>query len=183
MKLKESDKIELRSDEVKEILTRPPHALIRYGISVICGVILVLFIGCFFFKYPDIVTGEIVITTQNPPVWLVAKSSGRIKDLLCREKQHVNQYDLLAVIDNAAQTNDVNKLGNLLNQVVISDSVFYIPTELYTCSYELGDLQSTFSLFTRAAVNYDNFHSVNLTSQEKLALQKQISEKKNYFIA
>ena len=37
--MKESDKIELRSDEVQEILSRPPHALIRYGISIFCGVI------------------------------------------------------------------------------------------------------------------------------------------------
>jgi len=46
--MKESDKIELRSDEVQEILSRPPHSLIRYGISIICGVMLVLFVGSFF---------------------------------------------------------------------------------------------------------------------------------------
>jgi hypothetical protein len=28
--------IELRSEEVHEILSRPPHALVRYGISVVC---------------------------------------------------------------------------------------------------------------------------------------------------
>jgi hypothetical protein len=29
MEVRESEKIELRSDEVQEILTRPPHVLIR----------------------------------------------------------------------------------------------------------------------------------------------------------
>lgn len=180
MEVKESDKIELRSDEVREILTRPPHALIRYGISVICSVVLILLIGSFFFKYPDIIIGEVVITTENPPVWIVARSSGRIKELSCKDKQIISTDNLLAVIDNSAQTDDVECLNCLLNKVVISDSVLSIPLELFTHSYELGDLQTAFSAFTRAAINYENFLSVNLTNQEKAALQKQISGKKVY---
>ena len=182
MEVRESDKIELRSDEVQEILTRPPHSLIRYGITVICGVVLVLFIGSFFFKYPDIITGESVITTENPPVWLVAKYSGRIKELSCNDKQAVNANSLLAVIDNAAKTKDVEELDILLAKIVISDSAFFVPIELYTRSYELGELQTAFSSFTRAAVNYENFLSINLTNQERAALQKQIHGKKNYSI-
>jgi hypothetical protein len=65
---KESDNIELRSEEIQDILTRPPHLIVRVGISVICSVILLLFAGCFFFKYPDIIEGEVLITTENPPV-------------------------------------------------------------------------------------------------------------------
>lgn len=58
---KADETIELRSREVQEILSRPPKSLIRYGTSVICGVLLVLIIGGFFFEYPDIITGELVI--------------------------------------------------------------------------------------------------------------------------
>ena len=39
------DKIELRSEEVQEILGRPPHWMISYGITVIFIVILAIFIG------------------------------------------------------------------------------------------------------------------------------------------
>src|ERR1035437_8994780 len=142
--------IELRSDEVQEILSRPPHALVRYGISVICGVLLILFIGSFFFRYPDIVQGDVIITTENPPVWLVAKSTGKIKELLCTDKQVVNQGDLLAVIDNSALTSDVQSMNHLLSTVIISDSVFFIPKELIIQSFELGEMQSNFSAFTKA---------------------------------
>ncbi|MDH6311202.1 multidrug resistance efflux pump [Dysgonomonas sp. PFB1-18] len=182
MERKEYEKIELRSDEIQEILSRPPHSLIRYGISIICGVILVLLIGSFFFKYPDIITGEVVITTENPPVWVVARSSGRIKKLTCQDKQIVKSNNLLAVIDNPAKTKDIEELDKLLKGIIISDSVFFIPIELYTHSYELGELQSAFSSFTRAAVNYENFLSVNLTNQERMALQKQIHGKEDYSI-
>jgi multidrug resistance efflux pump len=178
--MKESDKIELRSEEVQEILSRPPHALIRYGISVICGVMVILFIGSFFFRYPDVVQGDVVITTENPPVWLVAKSTGKIKELLCTDKQEVRQGDILAVIDNSALTNDVQTVNRLLSKVIVSDLSFYIPKELLFQSFELGALQSNFSAFTKAAMNYDNFLTLNLTIQEKSSVQKQIANRLIY---
>jgi len=172
--------IELRSEEVQEILSRPPHALIRYGITVICSVILLIVIGSFFFRYPDVVQGDIIITTENPPVWLVAKSTGKIKELLCSDKEEVKQGDILAVIDNSALTNDVQSVHKLLLTVQVSDSSFYIPNELLVKSYEMGMLQSNYSAFTRAAMNYDNFLTLNLTTQEKVSLQKQIVHRQIY---
>jgi len=172
--------IELRSDEVQEILSRPPHALIRYGISVICGVMLILFTGSFFFRYPDVVQGDVTITTENPPVWLVAKSTGKIKELLCSDKQVVKRGDLLAVIDNSALTADVQAIKQLLDSVHISPSTFHIPRKLLSTAYELGEIQGNFSAFTKAAINYDNFLSLNLINQEKSSLHKQIFDRKTY---
>jgi len=172
--------IELRSEEVQEILSRPPHALIRYGISVICGVMVILFVGSFFFRYPDVVSGDVVITTENPPVWLIAKSTGKIKELLCKDKQQVQQGSVLAVIDNSASTTDVLFMSKLLATVQISDSGFYIPKELLLKSFELGVLQTSFSAFTKASMNYDNFLTLNLTTQEKTSLQKQIVNRNTY---
>ena len=172
--------IELRSEEVQEILSRPPHALIRYGIAVICSVLLLIVIGCFFFRYPDVVAGDVTITTENPPVWLIAKSTGKIKELLCKDKQEVKQGDVLAVIENSAATNDMQSVQALLLTVQVSDSTFYIPKQLLTRSFELGGLQPNFSAFTKAAMNYDNFLTLNLTTQEKVSLQKQISHRQIY---
>jgi HlyD family secretion protein len=123
------------------------------------------------------VQGDVIITTENPPVWLVAKSTGKIKELLCTDKQVVNQGDLLAVIDNSALTSDVQSMNHLLSMVLISDSVFFIPKELIIQSFELGEMQSNFSAFTKAALNYDNFLTLNLINQEKTSLQKQILDR------
>jgi hypothetical protein len=173
--------IELRSEEVQEILTRPPHALIRYGISIICGVlVVVLFIGSFFFRYPDIVQGEVLITTENPPVWLVAQSTGKIKELLCEDKQTVQQGDLLAVIENSSNTSHIQTISRLLSTVQITDSIYYLPEELLTQAYELGGVQSAFSAFTRAAIGYNNFLSLNLIHHERNALQKKITDRATY---
>lgn len=173
--------LELRSDEVKDILSRPPHSLVRYGTTVIFVVLFLLFVGCFIFHYPDVVTGNVSVTTQNPPSWLLAKSTGRLKDLYIKDKQFVKQGDLIAVIDNPANTEDVNSVKKyLLAETIISDSVVSLPPDLLTKTYELGELQSSFSAFVKAAVNYENFVSLNLTKQDELSINQQIKGRTVY---
>ena len=74
-------KIEIRSEEVQEILGQAPRWIIRAGISVILLVVIALLIGSWFFKYPDVITSQITLTTENPSASLKAKSSGKITDL------------------------------------------------------------------------------------------------------
>ncbi len=175
---KPGDSIELRSEEIQDILTRPPHSLIRRGITVVCGVVLVLVLGSFFFKYPDIVSGEMVLTTENPPAWIASKVTGRIKELYCRDQQPVAEGQLLAVIDNAADTRDVQLLDKLLGQVAVSDSAVSIPSSLLEHIFQLGDLQSSYSSFVKAAVDYRNFQSINVNMREKASIERQMAGKK-----
>jgi len=178
---------------MQDILTKPPHFLVRSGIAIICLVLVLLFAGSFFFKYPDILTGAVVITTENPPVWLVAKSSGKIKELNCTDHSPVKQGEVLAVIENPAVTADVEQIKTLLKQSAISDSVFAschcgldpqsplpLPPELLTSGYELGIIQNSFSTFVKSITDYKNFLSLNTTQKEKEALSLQIADHRNY---
>jgi HlyD family secretion protein len=174
------NKIELRSEEIQDILTRPPHILVRSGISVICGVILLLVTGSFFFKYPDIVTGEIVITTENPPIWMVAKTSGKITGWNCSDKSTVRKRQILAVIENPAVTDHVNEVKNLLLQCTITDSILFIPSGLLITSYELGNTQNSYSSFVKTATNYENFLSLNAIRKDREALNIQITGHRRY---
>jgi HlyD family secretion protein len=175
--------IELRSEEVQDILTRPPHILVRSGISVICAVILLLIAGSFFFKYPDIVTGEILITTSNPPVWLVARTNGKIKELNCSDKQTVESGAILAVIENPAKTGDVLNVKSFLfesRQLESASTNFSDSLSLPDTNYELGSIQNTYSTFVRAVTEYRNFLSLGATHKEREALDIQISGHKIY---
>ena len=176
----ETDEIELRSNDVQEILKRPPHSLIRYGIAVVCSVMLLLILGSFLFKYPDIVSGEVIITTENPPVWLIGRSSGRLKELFCTDKEKVTSNRLLGVIENTASTDDIYLLDSLLSLVSFSDTSLYIPLHLYTKKMELGEVQKSFSVFIRIVAQYNNFLKANLTVQERNTLLKQLKSRKSY---
>ncbi len=176
----EAEKIELKSDEMQEILSRTPHALVRWGISAISVVILMIFIGSFFFTYPDIQKGEIVITTENPPVRIVAKSTGKIKELYCKEKDAVEKGQLLAVVDNPSITKDIQRVKVCLSNTIVNDTSSSIHPELLIDKYELGAIQTSYSQFIKAATSYLNFISLKLQDHEKKALQINVSGKKAY---
>ena len=110
LKQEEIDKIELRSDEVQEILSRPPKWIIRWGITVIFLVIAIIIIGSWFFKYPDIIRAKIVLTTENPPAPILAKTTGKIQNLFVQDKNIVSRDEVIGVIENPADYNSVQLL-------------------------------------------------------------------------
>ncbi|MDO5760624.1 MAG: hypothetical protein Q4Q06_06330 [Bacteroidota bacterium] len=76
-----ADKIELRSKEIQEILSRPPKWLIRYGIGIIFVVIVVVFVGSYFIEYPDMIKGKVVlISKQKAKIIVPIQNSGKIKN-------------------------------------------------------------------------------------------------------
>lgn len=104
------NQIEIRTEEINEILGKAPNSIIRWGITVILIVISALLIGSWFFKYPDFVTSSIEITTETPPAEIVAKASGKIEHLFVRDKDVVQEDDYLAIIENPAEYDHVVKL-------------------------------------------------------------------------
>jgi len=179
-KKEEGNKIELRSNEVQEILSRPPRKLIRYGTTVICGILALLIAGSFFFNFPDIISGDAVITTENPPVWVVARTSGFIKELNFTDKQKVSSGDILAIIENPSSTEDINRLTGIMKHTIINDSIIQIPTDSFRQDFVLGEIQPHFSSFIQAHTDYKNFIQSNLINEEKELINRQIESRKNF---
>jgi hypothetical protein len=79
----EKPTIELRSTEVREILSKPPHALLLYGTGIICVILTLLIAGSFFFSYPDIISGKVVVYKDSTHiaarVHIPVKGSGKVK--------------------------------------------------------------------------------------------------------
>ena len=106
--------IELRSEEVQEVMGQIPAWIVRWGITILFIVVLVLLVGSYFFRYPDVVTTEMILTSQLPVGKVVVRSSGKISELYVSNRQEVKSGALLAVIENPARTEDVLRLKNLL---------------------------------------------------------------------
>lgn len=137
---------ELRSEEVQEILTRVPHWLIRWGSGVILGILIMLLFVSWLIKYPDVVSSQIVITTNIPPQKLVAKTSGKIEVILVKDKSNVAKNTPLAVIENTANYKDVLFLKSIVDTIDINKDNF--PFEKFK-EAQLGDVESSFALFQK----------------------------------
>ena len=155
--------LNLRSEEVQEILGRPPRSIVRVGITVIFPVIVGLFVGSWFIKYPDIVSAPVTVTTENLPAGVMAMTTGKIDTLFISEKQRVVQGDLLAVIHNAAQWEDVLLVKSNPDSIVESHSL------------QLGDLQQTYSAYVSAREDWLYFCKADYHNKKIAVIRKQIA--------
>jgi len=140
--------IELRSEEVQDILTKVPHWMIRWGTVLIFIIIVMLFFVSWFIKYPDVVNTEIVITTNIPPEKIVSKTSGRIEAILVKNKSIVAKNSTLAIIENTANYKDVFLLKSIVDQYNINDPKKPFPFESLK-NTQLGEIESAFAVFQK----------------------------------
>ncbi|NCO62723.1 MAG: HlyD family secretion protein [Flavobacteriaceae bacterium CG18_big_fil_WC_8_21_14_2_50_34_36] len=164
----EIDKIELRSEEVQDILTRVPHWMIRYGNLVFLSLILLLFFLSWLIKYPDVLTSEALVTTQAPPQKEFARTSGRIAHILVENNSTIVQNQPLAILDNPAHFQDVFFLKNILDTISIQGSSFHFPMNELPVLF-LGDLETDFAVFQNNYIQYDLNRTLQPFNNEALA--------------
>ncbi|MEO5776227.1 MAG: HlyD family efflux transporter periplasmic adaptor subunit [Flavobacterium sp.] len=137
---------ELRSEEVQEILTRVPHWLIRWGSIVVLSILLMLFFVSWLVEYPDLISTQIVITTNTPPEKLIAKTSGKIEVILISDKTVITKNTPIAVIENTANYKDVFLLKSITDTINIEKNSF--PFDKLQ-SAQLGEVESSFAVFQK----------------------------------
>lgn len=167
-----------RSEDVDEILSEMPSWTLRWGLTVIFGVVATILILSYFIKYPDIIKGKINITSNNPPVPLVARSSGNIV-IIVSDKSIVKENDVLGYLKSATKYEDILKLKQKLNFIrnsvankLNSDSLSQFSDDL-----QLGELQVPYNNFL---LKIKEIGSLDIrgqnTSLRKESINKQISE-------
>ena len=174
------DDLNLRSEEVQEILGRPPKWIVRVGISIIFVVVAGLFVGSYFLKYPDILPAPITVTTENLPAGVMAMTTGKIDTIAVAEKQTVKEGELLAVIRNPAKLEDVMAVKRMLEGADTVDVETHGRASLQnSASLQLGDLQSAYTAFDNALTDYRHFVETDYHNRKIAVIRKQIAAQKN----
>lgn len=173
----EYNDIELRSEEVQDILTRVPHWMIRWGNIVVLLSLFSMMVGAYFVQYPDIVTTEVIITTQNPPEKLVARTSGKISEILVTDRSEVQPKTALAIIENTADYRAVLALKNCIDTISIDASQFNFPFENFS-NLQLGEIQNSFTIFEKDYIAYDLNRDLHPYSVEKTAQSAETNQLK-----
>lgn len=170
----EKDKIELRSEEVQEIMGDVPPWILQWGITTIAIVLFAIFIGSFFFRYPDTLTAPVVVTTATPPVEIYAKAGGKIEELNTANQKDIHEGDIIAVIESTANYQDVKSIIQLLKewkQKKINTSSLY--HQLQIKDWKLGEIESSFTSFFNALHDYIILHKDEYYPQKLLLMEGQ----------
>lgn len=156
---------------------RIPSRVIRWGVTVIFSVLLVILLLSYCVKYPEMIEVPVTITTLNPPADLMAKSSGKIQELFVEDRQQVERGDIVAVLFNIADYNDVLELERLTDDHG-EQWQEYIDSGFVSRRFNAGELQSYLSQFATAIENYDKYLSLNYIPQRRANLTEQVGIQK-----
>jgi HlyD family secretion protein len=153
--MEESHNDIIYSEPVKEIMGHPPGRILKWGNTIILIVFVLFIFFLWLIKYPDTVPAPVEITTVNPPVTLVSKLTGRIKDLYVMDKDQVNSGQLMAVMETAASVEDLNRLKQTVDTISNPEKIMlsYLPE-----FNELGEIQSYWGSFLKSLSDYNNYN-------------------------
>ena len=170
--------IELRSEEFDEVLSGIPPWILRWGITIIACVVLILLIGSAVFKYPDIISSSVSLTGTTPVAGVVARSSGKLQELYVQNNQQVEAKAFLAVIENPAKTEDVIQLKEILRKLDSGlDTIALVPSQLL----QLGSLQPLYSSFSLTMSEYRQFKELAYHLKKISLMKGRIAQNEVYY--
>lgn len=129
------------TEQIQFLLGNEPSWFLLWGnmvifIFVVIGILLSLLI-----RYPDVFPAPIEISTSQPPISVIFNSSGKLSNILVENKQMVQEYQLLALLDNAAKWKDISELENILEKIQDFKSIVQHSNSLLQFkTRSLGDL-------------------------------------------
>jgi multidrug efflux pump subunit AcrA (membrane-fusion protein) len=174
---------DLRTEEVRDILRRMPHWTIRWGTTVIAAAIVVLLIFSFLFRYPDMITSEVVISASNPPAEIKARSTGKITGIYIANEENVHKGQTLAVIENPAKLEDMEQVKAYVAEMKPFISSPDLSLEVKApSSLVLGQVQESFSSFLKQLADYQNFILQKFYAERITALEGQIAMQQQMLI-
>lgn len=160
----ENNSIELRSEELQDIVGRMPSILERYGIIAIAVIVLVMIIGTYFFKYPDTLEAQVIITNSKPAANIVARTTGNIEYVNSNNGGMVAEGEVLAILESTADYEDVISLSRILKKVELNEIDLGELTDwMKTKRLRLGNMQYYYTEFYSAVRNL-HYYNVNLNS-------------------
>jgi len=160
----EKNDLNLRSDEIQDIMQRTPSWIVRWGITTVFIIILMGLFLCWLIKYPEIIAGTVKITTSVPPVKIISQTSGSITHLFVKDGEVVKAGKVLAEIENPLSESGIRYIENYLKQLDIAlfqnSSKLPLPD---TSGISLGDLQTVFNELQRdlSVYNLNKVHKID----------------------
>jgi HlyD family secretion protein len=117
------------------------------------------------------------LTGSTPAASIIARTSGKIQELEIADKQDVKAGDYLAVIENPANTKDIQILKQYIERLSQKiDTVITLPSK----DLKLGMMQSLYSNFYITLFDYHEFKRLQYYTQKIDFMKEKIGQYQNY---
>ncbi len=149
--------LEIRSEEVQEIIGRPPHWLVRGGIGMLFGVLILIFTAASFIRYPEVIKSELTFVAINAPKIIESKINGKVTKLFKENKSKVIEGEVLGWMESTADHKSVETLereADSLYKWAKSKRFDKIRSSQISSIQNLGELQSNVQAFNQIYWEY-----------------------------
>lgn len=157
-----------------------PSWIVRWGITVIAAVFVLILIGCCVIKFPQTISATISISSINPPAKLEARYAGIIDTIAITNGQSVQQGELIALLKTPAIYGDVQRVkafAELATSGSLSELAF---DPIFKTKLDLGDLQVKWTELLSLYQEYMQHQNLDQIGQKRNLLLEQISENHKY---
>ena len=155
------------SEEADEIIGTMPSWIVRWGITLIFVLLALLFLGCYFIRYPQTVTGTITLTTVPPPVDVTAPHTG-IAEAVATEGQTVAKGDVLVLYATRDEYREVQHLEKSL--WLPTDETLPDDLRFSYAAYRANGSEATLQQLTSAIAQWKAQHVVEAPADGRVTL-------------
>jgi HlyD family secretion protein len=167
------------TDDMQDIITSVPSWILRWGITLFFGILLLIIGLSALIRYPDIVKASLKIDSPNSPKPIVAKVSGKLVKLLVTDNEDVKAGKPLAYIESTANHDEVIRLAaslkNLQKLIQLNKpfgDVFFSNSG----NTQLGELQASYQTFFQEYLLYKSSTENGFYIKKKAYLQKDLAD-------
>ncbi|MBE0674343.1 MAG: HlyD family efflux transporter periplasmic adaptor subunit [Bacteroidales bacterium] len=177
----EINKQEIRSQEMQEVMSGIPGSFLRWGLFLFFALIIAIITISWFISSPTVVTAPVIITTQNSPASLVAKSGGKIAELFVINEENVSEKQSIALVENSADYLDVKAIASFIYTIRGNSdwhgnvNMHNFPSDLF-----LGEVQSSYARFRAAWQQFMEYLSQSYIPTKLELLEEQIINQEEY---
>ncbi|WP_367211260.1 HlyD family efflux transporter periplasmic adaptor subunit [Sphingobacterium sp. R2] len=165
-----------RTEEVRDIIERMPNTFARNITLLVCCIVsLILFFG-YIIKYPDIVGGEVTISTVQAPLQIVAAQSGRLRLNNIRSQDWITSDSILGWIDNPVAPKQIKYIRKHVDSIHLPLSKAHKIYQGLPKNLNLGDLTIPYSSFLSSLKQLADYQEHKLYDKQEHSLSKLLYE-------
>lgn len=182
--MKESLIIEsdIHSEDLQDIIAKPPSWLLRWGITFILLTVLIILGMSVFIRYPETVETKIKFNTTDAPKVISAKVNGSLIKILKKEGEWAEEGSTLAYLESTADHDQIIILLNKLQQIRQKPNATYNLEELIEPNkLNLGELQGAYQNFYLSYLSYISARDQGIYQKRKSVINQEVTNVNEQF--
>ncbi|HAL51418.1 HlyD family secretion protein [Sphingobacterium multivorum] len=182
--MKESSIIEsdIHSEDLQDIIAKPPSWLLRRGITFILLTVLIILGMSVFIRYPETVDSKVRFNTMDAPKVLAAKVNGSLVKLLKKDGEWLEAGSPLAYLESTADHDQIIILLDKLQQIRQDPNTTYnLEALIEPKNLNLGELQGAYQNFYLSYLSYISVRDHGIYQKRKSVINQEVTNLKEQY--